>query len=278
MVQHIGSKFSLPKNIPLLAVAVGRIWGFFFFCFFSDPPRSHAQDGRQWSWNALLCNTLCPSPHPPTPRSLFLFFYPSLYLSMHWDLWITYSGKTPRGNRIPLSGVQFQESALLRLSRNVRRKSNRIISGDLLIFRIWHIVHSGGEEKKLLKNQHIIQHGHIIPHSFSRTLGRYSLFFNLHLCLCKNCTQKKKIKYMERTFRQTIIILLWFDFQDRSSTTVAKAISLQNTFYILNVPLAYRLTSSSDSCSVMYCGQCICENKIKCLMYNNGLSILYENV
>lgn len=158
MVQHIGSKFSLPKNIPLLAVAVGRIWVFFFF-FFSDPPRSHAQDGRQWSWNALLCHTLCPSPHlslPPPPHATLSvsFFSPSLYLSMHWDLWITYSGKTPRGNRIPLSGVQFQESALLRLSQNVRRKSNWIISGDLLIFRIWHIVHSGGKKETAEKPTH----------------------------------------------------------------------------------------------------------------------------
>lgn len=82
---------------------------------------------------ALLPISLSPPPHATLSVS---FFSPSLYLSMHWDLWITYSGKTPRGNRIPLSGVQFQESALLRLSQNVRRKSNWIISGDLLIFRI----------------------------------------------------------------------------------------------------------------------------------------------
>lgn len=146
---------------------------------------------------------------------------------MHWDLWITYSGKTPRGNRIPLSGVQFQESALLRLSRNVRRKSNRIISGDLLIFRIWHIVHSGGEEKKLLKNQHIIQHGHIIPHSFSRTLGRYSLFFNLHLCLCKNCTQKKinKIHGKNLQANHYYFAMIWFSRQKQHDSSKSHLIT-----------------------------------------------------
>jgi len=58
----------LPKNIPVLAVAVGQNWGF----------QIH-QDGRQQSWNALLCHTLL---HPPP---CFSFFPASLYLAMHWD-------------------------------------------------------------------------------------------------------------------------------------------------------------------------------------------------
>lgn len=92
--------------------------------------------GAEMHSYVTLCALLPPRPPTNATLSVSFFFSPSLYLSMHWDLWITYSGKTPQGNKIPLSGVQFQESAPVRLSRNVRRKSNQIISGDLLIFRI----------------------------------------------------------------------------------------------------------------------------------------------
>lgn len=71
MVQHIVSKFSLPKNLPVLFVAVGRSRGF------TDPLRSHAQDGNQSSLNALLCHTLL---HPHITQSTLSFSFYSLAL------------------------------------------------------------------------------------------------------------------------------------------------------------------------------------------------------
>ena len=149
MVQHIGSKFSLPKNIPLLAVAVGRSWGFQIL-----HGHTHRMGGSGAEMHSYV--TLCPSPllrlllpipHSASFSSLSLSL-PSFISPCTGILWITYSGKAPWGNRILCSEVQFLKSTLTRISWNVKCKSNWIInSGDLLIFRVWHIIHS---QKKLL--------------------------------------------------------------------------------------------------------------------------------
>lgn len=78
MVQHIGSKFSLPKNIPLFAVAVGRSWGFQIL-----HGHTHSIEGSEAEMHSL-CHTLSPPPILPMPLS-DSFFFPFLCLPMHRD-------------------------------------------------------------------------------------------------------------------------------------------------------------------------------------------------
>lgn len=134
MVQHIGSKFSLPKNIPLLAVAVGRSWGFQIL-----HGHTHRMGGSGAEMHSYV--TFCPPP-PPSPHSPFLFSLSPFISPCTGILWITYSGKTPWGNRSLCSEVQFLKSTLMQISWNVKDKSNWLInSGDFVIFRVWHIIH-----------------------------------------------------------------------------------------------------------------------------------------
>lgn len=140
MVQHIGSKFSLPKNLPVLSVAVGRSRGF------SDPPRSHAQDGSQPSWNARLCHTLLhPPPHPPQPNFLFLFSRPLICLCTE-ILWIIAQRRLSEGNKIwrqkkkEIATVQFEGCTTKQTCSNEAFKFNRIINaGRKLSFNLRHI-------------------------------------------------------------------------------------------------------------------------------------------
>lgn len=186
MVQHIGSKFSLPKNIPLLAL----LWGE------AEVFRSSTVTRTGCEAVELKCTPMSHSASPPLlpmPHSLFLFSLPPFISPCTGILWITYSGKNPWGNRILCSEVQFLKSTLMRISWNVKCESNRIInSRDLLIFRVWQIIHS----QKTVTSRHIIQHVHIILHSFSSTLGRYSVFFFFFfldlICICASVKKKKK--------------------------------------------------------------------------------------
>lgn len=102
MVQHIGSKFSRSKNIPLLAVAVGQSWGFQIL-----HGHTHTMGGSGAEMHSYV--TLCPPPLDATlPVSSSS---PSLYLSMHWDF-VDHLllEKTPWGNRILCSVVTFLKS------------------------------------------------------------------------------------------------------------------------------------------------------------------------
>ena len=161
--------------MPLLATAVGRSRAF------SDPPRSHAQDGRQWSWNALLCHTLPSSPSlslslslspPPHCHTLFLLSLPPFISPCTGILWITYSGKTPGGNTVLRSEVQFLKSTLVRIRWNVKRKTNWIIKSVRLV-NFLHWTHYTIKKNKTVKTTTFFN---IVLQSFSCTLGKYSPF------------------------------------------------------------------------------------------------------
>lgn len=170
MVQHIGSKFSLPKNIPLLAIAVGRSWGFQIF-----HGHTHRKEGSGAEMHSYV--TLPSSPYFYATLSVS-FSLPLFISPCTGILWLTYSGKPPRGNRVLCSEVQFLKSTLMRINWYVKHKSTWIInSGELLIFRVWHIRDS---QKTVKYNTFFTMD---ISHctALVSTLGRYSPIFYLPL-------------------------------------------------------------------------------------------------
>lgn len=121
------------KNIPLLAIAVGRSWG--FQILHGHTHRKGGSGAETHSCVTLSCSSILPC---HALRFFLLFLSLSLHaLGFCGSLTL---GKSPRGNRVLCSEVQFLKSTLMRISWNVKLKSTRIInSGGLLVFRVWHI-------------------------------------------------------------------------------------------------------------------------------------------
>lgn len=173
MVQHIGSNFSLPKNIPLLAVAVGRSWG--FQILHSHMHRMGGSGAEMHSYVTL---------YPPPRATRFFLLSPPLSLHALGFCGSLTQGKPPEEKEFCIKRFQFRKSTLMHVSWNVKHKSNCIINGmDLLIFPGWTYA-----LKKATKQWDIILQ------SFSNTLRSFFIIIIFRLHRWKNSKIIKKNK------------------------------------------------------------------------------------
>ena len=151
-----------------------------------------------------LCALLPPVP-PPTPRSLFLFFL-SFPLSLHALGFVDHllrenpPRKQDSAFRGPISRIRSC-AAQPKCKAQIKPDHQRRLAN---FQNLTHLTFRGGEETAE-KPTHYSTWAY---HTAQRQSHSGEIFSVFLICICASVRIAKKKKYMERTFRQTIIILL----------------------------------------------------------------------